>query len=98
MSGKEREFVTVHLRLFRVYPISIMQLEPWWPAIRDKEWTWREAVVAGVALKGAVAAGVSRVEAERIAEIAGYKNLIKGIVYPAGVEEEIRRLRSKLKI
>ena len=72
-----------------------MQLEPWWPAVRDKEWTWREALVAGAALKGGIARGLSRVEAEKIAEIAGYKNLIKGIVYPVSVEEEIRRLRSR---
>ena len=71
-----------------------MRLEPWWPSVRDKEWTWREAVVAGVALKGALACGLSMEKAERIAEIAGYKNLIKGIVYPVGIEEEIRRVRA----
>jgi hypothetical protein len=64
-----------------------MQLDQWWPVVADKQWTWRQALVAGAAYRGAFNAGLGQEKAAVLAEIAGYKNLYEGIIYPIEVEK-----------
>jgi len=56
-----------------------MQLLPWWNG--DRTWGMGSALIAGATLAGLLKAGYSREKAEQMAEIAGYKHLLKDIVY-----------------
>ena len=56
-----------------------MQLLPWWNG--DRTWGLGSALIAGAALAGLLKAGYSRKKAEQMAEIAGYKHLLKDITY-----------------
>lgn len=68
------------------------QLTAWWPAIRDRSWTLREALIAAATYRGALVAGFGEERAAACAEAAGYKELYDGLVYPDEIERDLAKV------